>query len=82
MDANPLDHHRDDGGTADCLRLGMKRVLLTLCQFDLEADDVMSSATLLSPPCVQSTEQDEVHCGRSRYAESHIVIVRFPRHVG
>ncbi len=29
--------------------------------FDLEADDVMSSVTLLSPPYVQSTEQDEVH---------------------
>ena len=75
----------------------MKRVLLALCligaavpsttlpiahAFDLEADDVMSKATLLSHPCVQSTEQDEVACGRSRYAESHIVIVRFPRHVG
>jgi hypothetical protein len=54
----------------------MKHVLLALCligaavpsttlpiahAFDLEAEDVMSSATLLSPPCVQSTEQDEVH---------------------
>ena len=52
----------------------MKRVLLALClfgaavpsttiahAFDLEADDAMSSATLLSPPCVQSTEQDAVH---------------------
>ena len=54
----------------------MKHVLLALCligaavpsttlpiahAFDLEADDVMSKATLLSHPCVQSTEQDEVH---------------------
>ena len=54
----------------------MKRVLLALCligaavpsttlpiahAFDLEADDVMSKATLLSHLCVQSTEQDEVH---------------------
>ena len=54
----------------------MKRVLLALCligaavpsttlpiahAFDLEADDVMSKATLLSNLCVQSTEQDEVH---------------------
>jgi hypothetical protein len=54
----------------------MKRVLLALCligaavpsttlpiahAFDLEADDVMSKATLLSHPCVQSTEQDELH---------------------
>jgi hypothetical protein len=29
--------------------------------FDLEADDVMSKATLLSHLCVQSTEQDEIH---------------------
>jgi len=70
-------------GTADCLRLGMKRVLLALCligaavpsttlhsslftlpiahAFELGADDVMSKAALLSHPCVQSTEQDEVH---------------------
>jgi hypothetical protein len=55
----------------------MKRVLLSFCligaavspstnlpiahAFDLEADDAMSEATLLSHPCVQSTEQDEVH---------------------
>jgi hypothetical protein len=64
-----------DEGTADCLRLGMKRVLLALCligaapsttlpiahAFDLDADDVMSKATLFSHLCVQSTEQNEVH---------------------
>jgi hypothetical protein len=67
----------DDGGTAGCLRLGMKRVLLSLCligaavfpsatlpiahSFDLEADDAPSKATLLSHPCLQTTERDEVH---------------------
>ena len=54
----------------------MKHVLLALCligaavpsatlpiahAFDLGADDAMSRATLLSHPCVQSTEQDAVH---------------------
>jgi hypothetical protein len=55
----------------------MKRVLMSLCLigaavspsttlpithvFNVEADDAMSKATLLSHPCVQSTEQDEVH---------------------
>lgn len=53
----------------------MKRVLLALCligaaipsttpiahAFDLEADDAMSRVTLLSHPCVQLTEQDEIH---------------------
>jgi hypothetical protein len=53
----------------------MKRVLLLLCligaavspsttptiTFNVADDDAMSKATLLSHPCVQSTEQDEVH---------------------
>jgi hypothetical protein len=76
----------------------MKRVLLSVClmaatvcaptnlhttpALNPGAGDVMSKATLLSHPCVQSTEQDEEHAVRSRYAESHIVIIRFPRHVG
>jgi hypothetical protein len=55
----------------------MKRVLLSVCLMvaavcaptslhitpasNLVPGDVMSKATLLSHPCVQSTEQDEVH---------------------
>jgi hypothetical protein len=43
----------------------MKRVLLALCLIGAAVPsttlDVMSKATLLSHPCVQSTEQDEVH---------------------
>jgi len=51
----------------------MKRVLLLLCligaavspsitgAFRAEADDATSKATLVSRPCVQSTEQGEVH---------------------
>ena len=65
----------------------MKRVLLALClfgaavpsttiahAFDLEADDAMSRATLLSHPshpCVQSTEQDQ--------DEVHAVVVDMPK---
>ena len=51
----------------------MKRVLLLLCLIGAaaapyvteplraKAGDAMSNATLVSRPCVQSTEQDEVH---------------------
>jgi hypothetical protein len=51
----------------------MKRVLLLFCligaavslpvtpAFNAEAADAMSNATLSSHPCVQSTEQDEMH---------------------
>jgi len=64
----------------------MKRVLLALCligaavasttlpiahAFDLEADDAMSRAMLLSHPCVQSTEQDQ--------DEVHAVVVDMPK---
>jgi hypothetical protein len=75
----------------------MKRVPLLLClvaavfpsttlpiahAFNVEADDAMSATTLLSHPRVQSTEQDEVHAVVVDMPESHIVITRFPRHMG